>query len=470
MQSIEELQIELKGEVGRWEETLFGWFCDFARQVAVDLLEGLDEELMRGRGSGIEVVGFREHWVTTVFGDIRIKRRLYRDGQGRYRFLLDEAMDLAKGGHVSPRIKELATFIASHFPYQKSEQILRAILPSGISHTSIHRLVGKVSATYLDAEEKEIKEVYEAGVIPESQGKVVPCLFVEADGTSIALQREKARRAEVKAGVAYEGWQKESTERYRTKEKTVYSGIMDGDRFWEGFSLALAKKYEISQVSKIVVGGDGAHWVKEGAELLGGIYQLDRFHLSRALNRVLDYGLATEVYQACTRGDVAYVESVLVAEQQRSSPEQAKEVGKLRGYLLDNAFGLRDYRLIVNGEGLRGLGAIESNVDKLVANRMKKRGMSWTIKGAQRMARLINLREMGQLHSWITRKETAPHDQIVRKAGVGTKLPLKKDDSAWLGADLPALRGPHQDRPWVKILRALSHGIPSYPGDLPTNS
>ena len=39
-----------------------------------------------------------------------------------------------------------------------------------------------------------------------------------------------------------------------------------------------------------------------------------------------------------------------------------------------------------------------------MANRMKKRGMSWTIKGAQRMARLITLREMGQLHSWITQK------------------------------------------------------------------
>ena len=243
MQSIEELQIKLKGEVGRWEETLFGWFCDFARQVAVDLLGSLDEELMKERESGLEVIGFREHGVTTVFGDIRIKRRLYRDGQGRYRFLLDEAMGLDKGCHVSPRVKELAAFVTSHFPFQRSEEILRAILPSGISHTSIHHLVGKVSAIYLDAEEKEVKvkEVNEEGVIPESQGKIVPCLFVEADGTSIALQRENSRRAEVKVGTAYEGWQKTGTDRYCTKEKTVYSDIMDGDRFWEGFSPALVK-------------------------------------------------------------------------------------------------------------------------------------------------------------------------------------------------------------------------------------
>jgi hypothetical protein len=31
------------------------------------------------------------------------------------------------------------------------------------------------------------------------------------------------------------------------------------------------------------VGGDGARWVKEGAELFGGLYELDRFHLKRAL-------------------------------------------------------------------------------------------------------------------------------------------------------------------------------------------
>jgi hypothetical protein len=470
MQSIEELGAKLKGGgVGRWEEVMFKWFCDFSQQLAVYLLEDMDEDLMREREPGLEVVGFREHRITTVFGDIRIKRRLFRDSNGKYRFLLDEAMGLDKGCHVSPRVKELATFIASHLPFQRSEEILGAVLPSGISHTSIHRLVGKVSASYLDAEEKEVKEVYEAGVIPESQGKVVPHLFVEADGTFIALQREKSRRAEVKIGVAHEGWQEVSTDRYRTKEKTVYSGIMDGDRFWEGFSLALAKKYDLSQVGEVVVGGDGAHWVKEGAELLGGIYQLDRFHLRRALNQVLDNGLVMEVYQTCTRGDVARAESILASEQQKSSPEQATEIGRLRGYLLDNAFGLRDYRLVVKGEGLRGLGAIESNVDKVACNRMKKRGMSWTIKGANNMARLISLREMGQLHSRITRKETAPQNIPVPEVKVSTKL-RPKDDAAWLAADLPALHGPHQDRPWVHILRELSHGFPYYSGLSPTNS
>ena len=71
----------------------------------------------------------------------------------------------------------------------------------------------------------------------------------------------------------------------------VYSGIMDGEPFWEGFSLALAKKYDLLQIGKVIIGGDAAFWVKKG-------YELDRFHLKRALHRGLaNDPLVAEVYQ-----------------------------------------------------------------------------------------------------------------------------------------------------------------------------
>jgi hypothetical protein len=149
--------------------------------------------------------------------------------------------------------------------------------------------------------------------------------------------------------------------------------------------------------------------------------------VKRALNQTLDNNLALEVYQACVRGEVDKIDRLLIGVQQKVSSDEGKEVAQLRSYLMANSFGLRDYRLEVDGDGLRGLGAIESNIDKLVANRMKKRSMSWTIKGAQRMSRLISLREMGKLHSWITHKdkvETQPPREGNRK-----KTPsLGKDD------------------------------------------
>ncbi|MCL6579919.1 MAG: ISLre2 family transposase, partial [Candidatus Bathyarchaeota archaeon] len=371
MESIDELIVKLKSDVGKWEEEIFSWACSLAQEVAKALLEEIDDELMKEKDHSLRVECFKEHQVTTVFGNVTVKRRLYQDGNGKYRFLLDEKMGLDKGCHMSYRVKELATFVCSHLPFQRSEEILRTILPSGISHTTINRLFGRVVDPYLEAEEREIEEVYEGGVIPESKGKVVPYLFIEADGTSIALQREETRRAEVKAGVAYEGWKKVGKDRYRLTEKTVYTGIMDGERFWEAFSLALAKKYDLSRVGRVIVGGDGASWVKQGVELFGSIYELDKFHLKRALNQTLDKELAAETYRACIQGEVDKVDKLLIQAQQKAFGDQAKEISRLRGYLMQNAFGLRDYRLEVGDNGLRGLGAIEGNVDMLVANRMK---------------------------------------------------------------------------------------------------
>jgi hypothetical protein len=460
MESIEKLAAKLKVDVGNWEEEVFKWTYTLAQEVAKALLESMDEDLMRQRDVSLKVVALKPHRIVTVFGDVTIRRRMYRDSSGKHRFLLDEKMGLDKGCQVSPKVKELATFLSSYFPFQRTEEILRSILPTGISHSSIHRLVARVTDPYLEGEEKELEEVFEDGVIPESEGRVVPHLFLEADGTSVALQREEGRRAEVKVGVAYEGWQGVSKDRHRVTRKTVYSGIMNGDRFWEGFSLTLAKKYDLSQVGRVIVGGDGAPWVKNGAELLGGIYQLDRFHLRRALHQSLDHRLALEVYQACIRGEIDKVDRMLTEAQQQATAEGAKEVARLRGYLLENSFGLRDYRMEIGGEGLRGLGTIEGNVDKLVANRMKKRGMSWTVKGASRMTRLVTLREMGELHAQITYKgrqrDNKPPRQVqpMRKP----KANVQTAEEVWIEAGLPALSGPHQNRPWAQVLRALIHG------------
>jgi len=458
MEKIDEFKEKLKEDLGGWEEKIFGFACDLARTLAKEVLEELDNELMQEKNEGMKVVAYKEHWLTTIFGDIRIKRRLYRDKGGNHRFLLDEKMGLDKGSHVSPKMKELAILASTRYTFREVEQSIKAIFPWGVSHTTIHNLSGKVADSYIAEEEREVSALFEDGVIPESNDKVVPYLIVEADGVNIALQREKERRTEVKVGIAYEGWQEISKERYKLKEKSVYSSIMSGDRFWQGFSLTLAKKYDLSQIGKVIVGGDGASWVKAGAELLGGLYELDRFHLKRALHQGLDKELAAKVYEFCIIGEIDKVDRLLIEAQEKADDDKAKEIMRLRGYLMENCYGLRDYRLEVKSDGLRGLGAIEGNVDKLIADRMKKRGMSWTKRGADRMARLISLRERGNLNTWVKYQSNPQHIPSREKVMLKGEQYQDRDNGAWLSASLPALRGPHSDRPWARVLWALAHG------------
>lgn len=444
---------------------MFGFVCEQAQGLARALLKKMDDVLMERRGEGLSVVGFRERWVVTLFGQVRIKRRLYRDKEGKGRYLLDEAMRLDKRSPLSSGVKELCALLAGYMPFGKCETLLRLLLPDGVSHTTIHRQVGKIADPALVGEEKEIAEVFEQGKLPEMGKRQVSFLFVESDGVSIALQREKERRTEMKAGIAYEGWEATGGQgRYRLKEKTSYLGLMDGERFWEGFSLALAKKYDLSVIGHIVVGGDGAQWVRDGAGLLGGRYQLDRFHLRRELLRALrgDVEVANQVYQACVSGNMALADSLLVQAQGRCSGDEVMEVARLRAYILDNAAGLADYRLwLEDGErsGLRGLGAMEGNVDKLVANRMKKRGMSWTRRGAQRMARLIQMQQWGEVRAW-TAKPAEPRllGKAPARTGLKTKARKGSHDGDWLNMNLPALSGPHYARPWVQALKRLAYG------------
>lgn len=74
-------------------------------------------------------------------------------------------------------------------------------------------------------------------------------------------------------------------------------GIIDGKRFWEGFSLNLAKEHDLSRARNVTVGGDGASWGKESAELFGGLFELDRFHLKSALYQKSGSGpLVNDIY------------------------------------------------------------------------------------------------------------------------------------------------------------------------------
>lgn len=427
------------------------------------LLEKLEEYLYRVRNKGLKVEHIRERWISTPLGDIRIKRRQYMDREGKSHYLLDELLGLGRRSPYIPELKEAALFLSTLLPFRQCALVLEKSQPQAASsHTTIHRLVKKTAEPYLKAEEAEVKKLYETGEVPVGEDRAIKRLFVEADGTMIALQREKERKAEIKIGIAYEGWEEVSKNRYKVIEKTVYSAITSGDSFWEKFSLKLARKYDLPRVGEIIGGGDGAAWVKSGVSLLGGKYQLDRFHLRRALLRSLSCQkeFISPVYKACNEGNIAKIKALLIRARNRARGEEREGIEQLMRYLGENADGLKDYRICLGkeGSGLRRTGAIESNVDKVGANRMKKRGMSWTRAGARRMACLLALSMEGKLDTVVYR---ASH--IEEKATISIKKVrrmLKKTydevEGKWLQVSIPALHGPHASRHWVKYLKSLS--------------
>lgn len=441
-----------------WEEDVLKLSQEIAQEIASMVMRAIDDQLMGGREKSLRLVGKRERTITTRFGPLKMERRLYRDDAGEYHFLLDEALGLEPGSTCTPSLEHLSTLIASHVPFRVASSIISCFISQAPTHSSIHKALGRTGREKSTDEEKKRRALLEDGELPPRGDRKAKRLILEADGVVVSLQREKKRRREMKLAFSYEGWEPAGKDRFRTTNKTIHSGFSPTDEFWWDFSLSLAGRYDLASVEEFVLGGDGASWVKGGGKLIPvKAYQLDRFHLARALKRALGAG-AGKAYRLACDGDFEAADGILEQAESSAGDEERQRIAETRQYLASNRSGLADWRKGRDEEGLRGLGAAEGNIDKELANRLKKRGMSWTISGGHSMAKVIQLRDNGELEGWVlSRRHRQPDVGAIDRAVREVSSRLRKDPEEWLKTHMPALDGPHSDRPWAAMLRELGH-------------
>jgi len=453
---------ELKSLVPGLDKVLRAWALEQARKLYKAMMEAMDGILAEHRPQGWRVVQIRLVSYQTFLGAIRVRRRVYQDGDLRRRYLLDEFLGMSKGDHFTLALKEMILALPVGMPYRRSCETLSRLADIHLSHQTLHRLVQMVAERRRDGMAREIEALKEAGELPVGEGRQPRQLFMEADAVFLSQQRQPQKKLEVKLGIAYEGWEQVSRDRFRTVNKTLYAAVnTGGDDFWAGMTVKLHKKYDLASVKQAVIGGDGASWVKDGAAYVGGRFQLDRYHLQRALTRALGRDQQTKqaVCQAVELGDAGSAVEILANAERKTRGEAAERIHHTRVYLESNASGLVDYRLGMGGGeavGLRRTGAIEGNIDKFVARRMKNQGMSWSVKGARSLLYLRLLIYEGKLHEWLARPIPTPDIYIpIRKVRrLVTQLSAQEPDD-WLKASMPALCGPHASRPWVTMLRSL---------------
>ena len=175
---------------------------------------------------------------------------------------------------------------------------------------------------------------------------------------------------------------------------------------WEGVSLGWGRQYALAEVKLFVVGGDGANRIRRGVEELGSsrraVFQLDGFHPSRAYGRGYGREIGSAIYDAIRSGSHGYARALMSAAE----AAEGKTAIRNREYVRSNVSIGVDWRSRVPNAppDARSLGTMESNGDKLTANRMKKRGMSWTILGAHRMDNVVQLKRNGELSGFCRRR------------------------------------------------------------------
>jgi len=443
---IEEKIVKMAFELGRW--------------MLQAVLAYLDWRLSRGREKGLRSMGVRERNVLTRLGVIKVKRRYYRDGEGNTRFLLDEAMGWGKGGTAAtPCMEAQALKMCSEVSYRRSAENLSFFLLEGVSHSFLHRLVQELGRERRRQKRDLAEDLFSRGALPPSERREAERLFMEVDGCFVSLQRERRKKHELKAAISYEGWRRVGEDRWATRGKRAFLSAADGESFLREWSADLATVYDHSNVKEVIWSSDGAFWLRRGPGLFSCTHaQLDRFHLKRSLARALGFSdEASRLFSLACCGRAEEVIRDLEEHLKRATEEgKKKRISEAIAYISSLSSWLCDWRKVLpEREEDRSPGAMESNVDKLLADRFKKRGMSWRIEGADHLCQVIELKENGELLPFLAsrRGESA---RAEKGAMASLRKEVRRDPEAWLKKNMPLLQTRSGD-PWVKdVLMGLA--------------
>ncbi|WP_396276491.1 ISLre2 family transposase [Haloimpatiens lingqiaonensis] len=392
------------------EKKIYKYVCDEACRFMREVLTHLDRRLMDERNTKVyRSKGLRRTCIKTIMGDVEFERRLYEfkteDGKKAYKFLLDEYLQMDTIGQISTTLVEKIVDNVTNVSYRDTAKNIKELTNQEISHTAVWNVVQKLGSKLEEKEERKI--------ILNKKGKLngskeVKVLFQEMDGIWLSIQGKdkpkgkKSKKKELKLGISYEGWKKRngSKDAYVVENKIAWASFDNSKKFKELSDASIAEIYNIDEIDTRILNGDGASWIKQSLGEEGVYFQLDPFHRSQAIIRAIqDKKEAHKLIKMLNEGKVEesfqYITNLMI--KYTEDENKFKKLEKLYTYFFDNKIGLKPYQLREEikmpkaPEGLeyRNLGTMEHNICDVLAQRMKGRKMSWSIKGANNLAKIL---------------------------------------------------------------------------------
>lgn len=398
IESIQQIQAELQelklkclrkglkeGNLGDLNKYFNERYIEIGLKMLKDLYDEIEEKIyqMNKRKHKYEVIKKDYKSILTSLGEVRFKRRLYRDKKGNSIYLFDQMMELRKGARIT------VDAISNIF-----EEVIVSSYGKGGKHASISDSVSK----------QTVMNLLKQTVIPKKdyfviKKKVVDYLYVEADEDHIALQREYELSAINKLIYVHEGIEPEAPKSERNKLINAhYFGHVDvkkGDnlRLWSEVREYIEKTYEVSKIKKIYLNGDGGAWIQEGMSMFKKMtFVMDKFHITEYVNRMTSHlkdsqnDAKEELYRLLYKHNRdAY--DVLIGRLYMTAKNKVieKTIKECDTYFRNNfeSICLR----FSKDEHILGCSA-EGHVSHVLASRMSSRPMGWTIEGANKITKL----------------------------------------------------------------------------------
>ena len=404
------------------EKNIYKWICELGQSFTKEFLERYDRMLMKERDkTKYRHKGLRQTTIKTVYGEVTYNRAVYEvveeDGTKHFVYLLDETLELENIGLISINMAELLVKGITEQSYRACAAQVSEMTGQTISAMGVWNVIQALGAKVCE-EEKELTDAHKQGKIHGE--KESPVLFEEADGVYIKLQgkdrkKSKQDKAEIKIGIAYDGWKKTSEDRYALVNKVIVAGFAHAKEFHEYREAAIAEKFNLDEVCQRILNADGASWIKKVKDK-STCFQLDPFHRNKAVKeKIHDKTAQKDVLELLEEQDIEGVFHYL--ELYKNSLSEAAEIEdteELIHYYENNREGLLPYQaqgleLPENPEGLeyRNMGTMENHVWSVIAKRMKHNHTSWSKRGGNHLAKILAKKCSGKLYE-VTEKLKRP--------------------------------------------------------------
>jgi hypothetical protein len=343
--------------------------------------------------------------VLTAVGPVEVSRPYYwcsscHAGQ----FPADAELDI-ENTEFSPGVRRMQAMVGQQAPFDQGREQMKVLAGLEVTAKSVERTAEALGADIAQGEQKESPQALPLP-LPTVTGEPIPILYVQMDGTGVPVVKKEtvgrhgkiagqpAHTREIKLGCVFTQttWDKKGYP-VRAPDSTTYTGAVEtADEFGRRLYREAGKR-GWNRAQKRVVMGDGAEW----------IWNLVAEHFSEAIQIVDLYHARQHLWELVRRlfpNDEGKQKSWMKVHQKRllDRGRIEKLVGALRSIRSRNPEVTEKIRAEAdyferNQERMRyprfrrqhlfvGSGVIEAGCKTVVASRLKRSGMFWTVRGA----------------------------------------------------------------------------------------
>jgi Uncharacterised protein family (UPF0236) len=368
--------------------------------------------------------------VLTAVGPVEVLRPYYLCAHcGVGQFPVDVELDI-ENTEFSPGVRRMQAMVGQQAPFAHGREQMKVLAGLEVTTKSVERTAEAIGADIAQREQAEIQKALQLQ-LPNIAGDPIRVLYVQMDGTGVPVVKKEtvgrqgktegqpAHTREVKLGCVFTQmrWDQEGYP-IRDPDSTTYTGAIESaeefgrriyaEAYGRGFSRALQK----------VVIGDGAEWIWNLVALHfpGAIQIVDLYHARQHL-----WAVARRLYPNDERKQKAWMKIHQKRLLDRGKIE--KLVGALRSIESDNPEVREKIRTEAdyferNTERMRypkfrgqhlfvGSGVIEAGCKTVVAFRLKRSGMFWTVRGANAILALRCCHLNGQFEDYWEQRRAA---------------------------------------------------------------